>query len=393
MNYSIQLLRSYSFSFIADGIFVSSLPLLAVLHGSDPSGGALVVGLFNLPWIFSAATGSIIDKYPPIQILRISNIFRSIFSLGMVLLFLFPEYYNIYSLYILAISIGICEVFYENTLPTIPAKIFKKEELKKFNSDSEYLSKLLKMIIGKFLGPIFVGILPVLAPLFNVFLFFLTSFHLKNKNIPIVKKSSEFSETNLKVGEWFVKNPIFIKLTAMSFINNAVFASTLAIVPIYITSFLKYEEYFVGFAMASMGAGYLIGAKLTQSLNSSRLAPVYIFTALGISTSFILITSLTNIFVICFSMLLFGTCMSIRNVSGWTYTQQVMPKNLSGRITSIQRMYGWSGCAIGPIIGSVVMKYSDIRSELVFCGMLTLITLLVSINIARKNSKDFVLEC
>ena len=128
MEVQNRLLTAYSFSYLADGIFISSLPLLAVSNGSSLSSSAIIVGLFNFPWIFSAASGKIIDSHSPIKILKVSNVFRSLLSLLVVLIFLFPAYYDINILYATAIGIGICEVFYENTLPTIPARILKREE-------------------------------------------------------------------------------------------------------------------------------------------------------------------------------------------------------------------------------------------------------------------------
>lgn len=392
MEVQNRLLTAYSFSYLADGIFISSLPLLAVSNGSSLSSSAIIVGLFNFPWIFSAASGKIIDSHSPIKILKVSNVFRSLLSLLVVLIFLFPAYYDINILYATAIGIGICEVFYENTLPTIPARILKREEFVDFNSKSEFFSRFLKMIIGKFLGPILVGIQPFLAPLFNVFLFFSTSLFLKNKDLLKIKKSSDFSESPLNASTWILNNRVFLKLTLMSFLVNAIFTTVLSMMPIYLISVLNYSEYFAGAAMGLMGAGYLIGAVLNQNLQSNKLAPIYIYTDFGIFVSFLLMSLTVNLFAIYFCMLLFGICMSVRNITGWTYMQQVMPRNLAGRITSIQRTFGWGGCAVGPFLGALILEYHSIQAEIIFCCSLSIITLLISISLARKNSLEFVIE-
>jgi len=178
----------------------------------------------------------------------------------------------------------------------------------------------------------------------------------------------------------------------MSFISNAVFVIIISAVPIYITSFLEKTEFEAGAVLAFMGLGYLLGAAIVRKLNLNMIGQLYINTALGISAAIFSIYWFSNLFAIAFSMLLFGTCMSVRNVVGWTYMQQIMPRNLIGQITSIQRMFGWGGCAIGPLVGSLIIKFYSIRTELVFCGALTIISLIISINISRKNSSEFVIE-
>ena len=178
----------------------------------------------------------------------------------------------------------------------------------------------------------------------------------------------------------------------MSFLVNAIFTTVLSMMPIYLISVLNYSEYFAGAAMGLMGAGYLIGAVLNQNLQSNKLAPIYIYTDFGIFVSFLLMSLTVNLFAIYFCMLLFGICMSVRNITGWTYMQQVMPRNLAGRITSIQRTFGWGGCAVGPFLGALILEYHSIQAEIIFCCSLSIITLLISISLARKNSLEFVIE-
>lgn len=384
-----KLIRAYSWSFLSDGILISSISLFVLSSGGSAAEGAFLAGIFNLPWLLiSIFSGNIIDKYCPFKILYTSNVFR-IIILSAILSINFLGFYNFSVLIFLFFLLGSCDVFYENTLPTIAPKIFPKN-LKDFNRRFEFFSKFLRMIVGKAIGPVLISISPSLTFLICSILFFVTVLNIYSMPSIEIKKESTIEEGIRPAFRWITEHKYFLKLIGMSSINNALFASLIAFLPTHLKINLNESNFHSGLTLSMMGLGYILGAKYLSVISTFNLRQVYISTATGISFAVLSIGFSQQIFVIHISMIFFGFAMSIRNITNWTHMQKIIPQNIIGRVTALQRTCGWGACSIGPLLGSFSIKYTGMQASLIYLGYLSILGFCISLTMFKDSLNDSI---
>ena len=227
-----QLLDSYSFSYLSDGILASVLPLLAIYLNKPDSYGSLLVSAFNLPWLLiSVLSGYIIDKYSPILVFRISSIMRMIL-LCLISFAATKTDINFKYLLLLVFALGSTHVFFINTIPTVTPKIIDKEKLFDFNKKLESRSRCLNMVVGKLVGPMISSLFFPLALIVTFILYLSTAL-----SLPQFKGFEETGKNNSTLSDtWlWIKNSKLMKILLLTgAINNTVYASVLACLPIYI---------------------------------------------------------------------------------------------------------------------------------------------------------------
>ena len=145
---------------------------------------------------------------------------------------------------------------------------------------------------------------------------------------------------------WILQNSALLKVFTMCVITNALFSIVIASSPIYLLSTLNLETYTAGIALGTMGLGYTAGAFFTKYLNSEKIRNIYILASGGISCSILMIYFTNNIISVSLCLFTYGTCMSVRNVVNCTFMQQIIPNNIIGRVTAVQRTFSWGACAI-----------------------------------------------
>ena len=141
-----------------------------------------------------------------------------------------------------------------------------------------------------------------------------------------------------------------------------------------------------------MGLGFISGPKLLEVFNR-----FVTFKSVSLSTSVITPLSLFLLFfakwwpLLPLSFFLFGVSFSCRNIVNWTLMQQSIPEKIIGKVTSLQRSIGWSGLALGPLFGSLIIQNYGASFQILFYSFFSLFSLCILIKIFIKNSNDFVI--
>ena len=385
-----QLLDSYSFSYLSDGILASVLPLLAIYLNKPDSYGSLLVSAFNLPWLLiSVLSGYIIDKYSPILVFRISSIMRMIL-LCLISFAATKTDINFKYLLLLVFALGSTHVFFINTIPTVTPKIIDKEKLFDFNKKLESRSRCLNMVVGKLVGPMISSLFFPLALIVTFILYLSTAL-----SLPQFKGFEETGKNNSTLSDtWlWIKNSKLMKILLLTgAINNTVYASVLACLPIYIHNNSIFSDHLYNWTLFFMGLGFISGPKLLEVFNR-----FVTFKSVSLSTSVITPLSLFLLFfakwwpLLPLSFFLFGVSFSCRNIVNWTLMQQSIPEKIIGKVTSLQRSIGWSGLALGPLFGSLIIQNYGASFQILFYSFFSLFSLCILIKIFIKNSNDFVI--
>lgn len=353
------------FSSLADGISVVVFPLLAKSLNATAFEMGVIAAFRTLPWLlFSIPIGAMVDRWNLKRIMIAANVIRTGTCLLLIGL-LFAGAVTPHVLMVVAVIVGVLEVFFDTSNQTFVPRIVQKEGLTAANSRQQsaelLMNKLVGAPVGAFLAvfsfPLAFAVLAVSFLIPSVLVWRIShSGHADGANAQGARGSLFAS---MHEGMRYVLDHKILRLLAFNtgFVNISLQAVN-AVFVLFVTDEIKAPEWAFGFLTTAAAAGGFIGAAVVGKAKA-RFGIANCLRGLIMALPVvILITPLfMNIWMVAFAQFLLGIHLSSWAVLAISYRQSIVPPQLMGRANAFYRLMAWGSLPVGSLLGGAVAAH------------------------------------
>lgn len=356
------LLSSAWVSNLGDGIALAASPLLIASLTDSPILVASGAIMQFLPWLlFGLHAGAIADRLNRRLLVMVANALRGVVVLALCA-FLLTGTASIWIVLVAAFLYGTAEVFVDTTSSTLLPMMVKSEDLGIGNArlQAGYL------VANQFAGPPIGAFLfalgsfwPFITQVLCVFLAVVLISRISRTEVP---RDAEKPRTpvHTDIGEglrWLSKNPPVRMLIIIILVFNVTWAAPWGVLVLYATDHLNMGE--VGFGVLTT-AGAIGGIAATMSFgwlerhfSFATLMRVCLTCEVFMHLAFALTTNGTVALVI---MVFFGAYAFVWGTISTTVRQRLVPRELQGRIASVNMVGVFGGLIVGQALGGVIAQ-------------------------------------
>jgi MFS family permease len=381
-----RLFFASTISNLGDGVFLVALPLLAARLTRDEVQISLVTAALALPWlVLSLPIGAIIDRADRKRVLVIADLFRGS-VIGAMTIVTATDHIEIWHLWIVALGLGVAEVFFDNASQAIVPAVVPPELFEKANG---------RRYAGEIAANIFVGT-PLGAVLFTVAIaipfgvdaasYFLAvllilpirgSFRATEKGAPRTTSLRQETKEGLS---WLWGHPLLRTMAISLGLSNLGFHMAQAVFVLFAQERLGISERGFGLLLGIMGIGAIAGALLGERI-SAKVGPSFAIKA-ALSTWVVTMAGTGLILVTWFVVVmafLESMAATVWNVVTVSLRQLIVPAHLFGRVNSVYRWFGWGTLSIGAVIGGQVAHHWGLRAPYLVGSAAVLLALVLAL--------------
>ena len=370
-------------SYFGAFLFSLALQVLVVVH---LHGTAVDVGWLNasrwLPYVvLGLAAGVIIDRLHRKVVLVVTDISRSIL-LTLIFLTAIFDVLSIGWLMVIMILFGVMSIFNDAAYQSLVPEIVPRKLLTRANARLEQSAA-----VAETGGPVLSGALVSLitAPftiLINAFTYLISGVLMSTINHkPVENKTSKPFKGQVSEGLRWVYNHQYLKTLALNTHVWFFFHSmTITVIVTFVLIELQYSSFVLGFIIAALGLGALIGTSLsskvgekwgvgrTMTLARALYFPAIILIALTPATQQDEL-QFSALAVIITGQLLYGFAMGLEGPVEMGYRQSITPMHLQGRMNATMRSINRSMVVIGAPISGAIADFIGFREALWIAGI------------------------
>lgn len=379
-----RLLASNSFNNVADGLLKTAAPLLATTLTRDPLLISLLSATVMLPWLLLAMPlGAVVDRFRKRKLLVIANAIRLLAALVLACAIGF-EWISFPVLLMATFVFGAGEVLYESTLQSLLPELLEPDLRDKGNSRVQVTT----VILGEFVGtplsgllfalaiylPFSFGVIGVLAaslllvgmPLVN---------HQGNTESPI--RPRKIFRADLKAGfQHLIQDKKLVRLMTLTATIGLFGNLANSTIVLFLIDYLNAPSALLGVLFAIPAVGAIAGALLAPRLASSFGRLQMVAASLIASSALISLQSTaTNYWVLGLIVALATAFTYISNTLLLSTYQNLIPKDIFGRVNGVRRTIVWGVMPIGAVLGGLLASI-DLRLPFVVGGLLALVVAL-----------------
>ncbi|SNU85138.1 MFS transporter [Pandoraea sputorum] len=379
MSRNLPMWSMITLNFLGEGIFRSSIPVLAISLNSDPSAIGMSIAASKLPWLFSPVlVGFAIDHLSFKKIILSGSLIR-LTSLSIIIVLILLESLNFSEFIVLSTIITIGDISAELAIQTSIPKISQKQNLKKINS----LFLGLQAAFSQLIAPILAGAALIGGPKTLI------------ESLIVIQIGIILIHGHPKNPQSIHKNPIRTKpQQILTPLKDRTLFGTLLVASIMMTSYGVWSSAFAlyvfdsasglglttfgyGLMMSSIAFGSLTGTILSTKL-ISNLPHFPLICASILAMTVLPLVGLTGgppMFV-SLALFIYGFFLAIWNVVSITYRQRFVPERVLGRITGIYRSITWGFMPLGAVLGSFICTWESYRVALALAAALSILQLI-----------------
>ncbi len=376
-----RLWQASAMSNLADGVWLTAGPLLAVTLTRDP---VLVAGLVTaqrLPWfLFSLHSGVFVDRFDRKRILWISNAIRTALIAGLAL-FVLSGQIDIYGMYVFFFLLGSVEPFFDNASFAILPRVVPQSQFEKANGRLFAASTISNEFVGPPVGSFLFAIFPPLAFVMSALSYGVSSALMGSLPGTYKKRAASNTRVLEEIREgfrWFWGNGVIRSLAILSTLQNIVATAGLSLLVLYAQDHLGLDA--VGYGvLISAGA---IGGVLAGLL--SERAARWLGTGLGVAAGCVLMSvaflvlGTTQNSLIAMAMQAFTSFSFVLTYSlVLALRQTLIPDELLGRVTSVYRFLAIGSAPLSGLLGGFLARQWGLQAPFIFGGVVTLLATII----------------
>lgn len=367
---------------VGDGAFAAAVPLLAVSVTRDARLVAALSAAMYLPWLLcSLPVGALVDRTDRVRLMWASQTAQAVLA-AMIAVLAATGHASIGMLAVLAFALGVGEVVFGNAAQAFLPDLVSAEQLAAANGRQYAMTTVGQMFVGPPLGSFLfaaaVGLpFGVDAATFAASAALLATLPRRpvepHDRVPLWQAVGD----GLR---WLAGHRVLRTLAVLLGVNN--FCNQLANATLVLlatrTMHVGVRGYGVLLAGAALGAvlGGLFNDRIAvrfgmlPSLIGALAANVALYLAVGLTTDPVVL-----------GVLLAGSgyVTTLWNIVTVSLRQQIVPRELLGRVNSIYRMLGWGLIPLGAVTGGFVAHEFGLRAPYPVAGVLRGIALLAAL--------------
>jgi MFS family permease len=378
-----RLLASSWTSNLGDGIALAAAPLLLASLTSSPLIVAAGAMLQYLPWLlFGLLAGAVADHHDRRRLVMLANGLRAVI-VSVLVVFLVTGQATVWMVLATAFLYGTAEVFADSAGSTLLPMMVATEDLGLGNSRMQagYLvaNQLAGPPLGAFLfaiGSFWPFVLQVLCVSLAVVLIS------RIAATPTPEHPPGSSRAPLRaIGEglrWLRRNPPVRTLVLIILVFNVTWAAPWGVLVLYATEYLGMGPVGYGALTTASAIGGVIAifsfGWLEKRLSFATLMRICLSLEVLMHLAFALTTSPVVAFAI---MFVFGLYAFVWATISTTVRQRLVPRELQGRIASVNMVGVFGGLVIGQLIGGVLAQLFGLTAPWWFAFAGSALTLLL----------------
>lgn len=368
---------------IGDGVGLFVLPLVAVSITREPSAVALLTAALTLAWpLFGLHAGLVVDRLDRGLLLAIVNAARAA-ALMALTVGLAAGDVPLWSLYVLALVLGVGETLADTALTSLVPATVPREHLSAANARIETTLNLAHQFLGPPLAGVLAGVALSLATGTAAVGYVAGVLVLlgSRKPRPSGVRTSRRGDSRAQVlsGLTFLWNePLLRRLTLTAAAMNLTWAAWTALIVIYAIApaHMGLHPSAYGLLLSTLAVGGTLGGLLAEPLR--RRLGVRRLLALDVIGSALLVGApavTAEPLVIGLATLIAGTGSSLWRIITATFRQTLTPDHLLGRVYSASRLISWGVLPVGAAVAGVLADTLGVQAVFALAAMLNLIIL------------------
>lgn len=393
-----QLVTSSGLSNLADGIFKTALPLVAVTFTRSPSLVAGVEIARSLPWLlFALQAGALADRLDRRRTMLLANLARGLIVAVLATLLATGDG-SVWVVYLIALGTGIAEVLYDTAAQSILPALVARPQLPRANG------RLYAVELGaqQFAGPPLAGVLFALAVAWSfagpAVLWAVAVgalWLLKGAYRPARVGEPATLRADIAEGLRYLRGHRELRLlAALTGASNLVSSAAFAVFVLFAVgaaSAMQMTEPEYGLLLTVLAIGSLVGSLVTDRVVRAIGRAWAIRVSTVAFASIILAPAVTaEVWVIGAAMFVSGVGVMLWNIPTVSFRQSVVPDHLLGRINSAYRLLAWGSMPIGALLGGLFGEWFGVRAVFAIMGVISLLLLIPTVRLtdARLDAAE-----
>jgi MFS family permease len=361
-----RLLGASSISMLGSHVTTIAYPLL-VLHvtGSPLTAGCAVFAATAPSMLAYVPAGALVDRWNPRRVMLLSELGRgvAIGTLAATLLFGNPM---VPLLMAVAVIEGVLEVFSGLAERRYVGSIVERDQVSSALVRIEARTHVV-LVAGRPLGGLLFGIGPMFPFLADVASFIYSVAALlgikdskpaAEATMPHAPRSKSSLVTDIREGLHWMHQDKFARMAIISFAVGTLIFQALIMVFLGDAHTRQLSAFAIGMVLAASGVGGALG-----SVAAPRLLPMVGYLWMLIQTCiwflgflFLILPGRQNFLVTAIIMAILGLTGALGNIALDTHLMENADQELLARVTSVARLATFAACAIGPIMGGVLVQ-------------------------------------
>ena len=339
-----------TFSRLGDSAYAVALPLQVLAIGGSPLQLGIVFSLSSVSRIaLLLVGGSMVDRLPRRLVLIATDLSQGAI-VAVVAILGFTGQLQVEHLYVTAVLFGASSAFFTPAIGAIIPELVPADILIGGNALRGFSRQA-----GMIIGPVIAGLLIALSGPPAAFAFDAATFGVSLVALLFIASgpaaatrdgSSLLTEIREGWSYTFSVPWLWITIFGFALINAAVYGPILIGLPILVVDELRADQSVYGLLVAAMGVGEVIGAVVTAQLRRGRNGTVMYLYVLAEGVAVALFATLAPIPVLLLLAGVVGYCVMGFTILWESAIQQHVPRELLGRVTSIDY---FGAILIGPI--------------------------------------------
>lgn len=380
---------------LADGVFWTAFPLLAIRLTDSPAliAGVTVVG--RLPWlVFVLVAGALADRLDRRRTMVAVQVLRTVVALGIGVA-IATGTDTLAMLYVAAFVLGVGETLFDTAAQSVMPSLVDRDDLSKANGRLYAV----ELTMNQFVGPPLGGLLAGLA---IVFAFAGSALAFAFAAVALVLLTGSFrperaDRTTSVVADireglrYLLRHRLLRTLALMVGVMNLASSAVFAIFVLYAVAPgpMGLDEVGFGILLTSMAIGSLVASLIVERVEK-RLGRATILTLSVVLTAATLaVPGLTaNPWLVGASFAVAGLGGVMWNVVTVSLRQRIVPDALLGRLNASYRLLAWGSQPIGAVLGGLIGQALGVQAVFLVAGAGTALLVLARTIVTDRAIAD-----
>ncbi|ASF41256.1 MFS transporter [Halobacillus halophilus] len=373
------LLSSFGISFF---LFSQSWYVVNVLN-LEASLGLIYIAASIPRLLFMIISGTVADRYDKTKIMFLSDFIRGLLLAGLVLWFLFGSI-TLWTFVGFAFFFGILDAFFWAAESAIIPSIVQKENLTRGNSIIQMTNQT-SFILAPMLAGLLIAygnyeiVFAVTAAMLLTASLLVISMKPKKDAEMEANKNKKFWKT-FREGVTYVKDSRLLTLIVLAtiFLNLFIVGPMTMGLPLFVKNILEGTAVDFSFLEAGLAGGMLIGSIVIGSLNvTKKRGKLTLLTLVLSGIAFIGLSFTTELWQSMVMLGLFGTFLSISNISSISAIQSMIEEKVLGRVMGLISLASMGLIPVSYALTSAVLSLGISIHHIMAAGSI-LVTLFAS---------------
>jgi DHA3 family tetracycline resistance protein-like MFS transporter len=387
------LVSGQAISNFGDGVAIVALTLLVL----DTTHSVTALGWFAAARmtpqvVFLLIGGAIVDRFSRRLLLILSDVVRAVLT-GAIVILILSHSLHYWELIVFAVFFGSFDALFYPCIAAFTPEIVSEDLLPAMNA----VRPLANNLMGSTIGPAVGGLLAAFSTSLSIgvdcatFVVSAAALALMRSTPKPIRKEGATMIGDIKEGLHYVVRTRWLWTTSLSvtLVNAFVLTPMFVLIPYFLRHNLHLAKDYVGFAVAAAGVSGALGALVVANLPmpKRRIRMMWIYWSIGSMTALVMGIA-TNFWEVIIFPIVVSPTIIFGNVIFESMMQSEVPRELLGRVSSVDWFVSLGVAPLGLVIASQVANVIGVRAYFVVFSIICVIPGIWIIVSKRINAID-----